>query len=160
MILCDFTYVLSDTGSKKYIATCKVCGRVVTTKTTKAIASCRIVPKSQKPKPDELLQAGGVILSKAPITNGPGTELKKILKKWFGIEASAGCSCNSMAIKMDALGPDWCESESGLLEIINTMKNEYIKRQTNNWVKLPWSDLLAKKMIHIACKKARKQKNV
>lgn len=39
---------------------------------------------------------------------GPGTELKKLLKRMF-FEADKKCLCHKRAAAMDSLGPDWCE---------------------------------------------------
>jgi hypothetical protein len=82
--------------------------------------------------------------------DGPGTELKAILLKWFGIKASLGCSCNAMARKMNANGPEWCEGP-GMPEIMSAMRTEHGKRKTI----LPWSETAAMWLIRKACKNAR-----
>lgn len=151
--VCDFTYVKSDGG--RYFATCAVCGREVKTRTTKAVASCRI---NAKPIPvRQLMQSSGVVLEKPPIVTGPGTELKAILRDWLGIEADAGCSCNSMAARMDALGHEWCESDAGMAEILGVMRTEHAKRWADGRTKLPWTDLGAKQLVRLACRQARKK---
>lgn len=86
--------------------------------------------------------------------DGPGTELKNILKNWFGIEATLGCKCNAMSKKMNRLGPDWCENE-GMQEILEAMKNEHDKRKKNGETILPWTDFGAKQLIKLACNRAR-----
>lgn len=84
---------------------------------------------------------------------GPGTELKAILRDWFGFTASAGCSCNAMARKMNTHGPDWCEG-AGLPEVLAAMRAEHSKRKTI----LPWSDLVARKLVRLACRRARRRR--
>lgn len=153
MKLCDFSYSPADDG--RYFATCVVCGRSVKTRTTKAVAACRSVPRGERPKSSELMQAAGVVTAKPPIVRGPGTELKQLLKDWLGIEATPGCSCNSMAARMDALGPDWCESEAGTAEIVGVMREEHGRRRAAGDTMLPWSDLAARQFIRLACRRAR-----
>lgn len=154
MKLCDFSYSPADDG--RYYAACVVCGRSVKTRTTKAVASCRSVPKGQRPKTAELMQAAGVVTARPPIVHGPGTELKKLLKDWLGIEAAPGCSCNSMAARMDALGPDWCESDAGTTEILGVMRDEHAKRWADGRTKLPWTDFGARQLVRLACRRARR----
>jgi hypothetical protein len=78
-----------------------------------------------------------------------GTELKALLRDWLGIEASPTCSCNAMARKMDTLGPEWCEGE-GMAEILDVMRTEHAKRNTI----LPWSDIAARQLVLLACRRA------
>jgi hypothetical protein len=151
MLLCDFTYARTDEG--KYTATCVACGRVVTTRTTKATAACRLSPR--KPQPQELIQAAGAAMKKPAIVGGPGTELKTLLKKWLGIEATPTCSCNRMAARMDALGPEWCESDAGMTEILGVMRAEHAKRRADGRTKLPWTDFGATQLVRLACRRAR-----
>jgi hypothetical protein len=86
---------------------------------------------------------------------GPGTELKAILKDWLGIESSPTCSCNKMAAKMNALGPDWCESPAGLAEILGVMRAEHGKRLADGRTRLPWTDFGATQLVRLACRRAR-----
>ena len=151
MMLCDFAYVSAEGGG--YAATCKVCGRIVKTRTTKAAASCRADPN--RPSPQELMQAAGVLSDQPPIVGGAGTELKALLASWLGITADPGCGCNSMAVRMDALGPDWCESDAGLAEILATMRDEHAKRWADGRTKLPWTDFGATQLVRLACRRAR-----
>lgn len=92
-------------------------------------------------------------------TGGPGTELKALLKDWLGIEASPGCSCNATAAKMNTLGPEWCESEAGMAEILGVMRIEHGKRWGAGKTFLPWSDTAAKALIRLACHRARAKSN-
>ena len=85
---------------------------------------------------------------------GPGAELKSLLKDWLGITSSPTCSCNAMAKKMDANGPDWSESAAGLAEILAVMKKEHGRRKTI----LPWSDTAASMLVKLACRRARAKK--
>ncbi len=85
----------------------------------------------------------------------PGTELKALLKDWLGIEATPNCSCNSMAARMDALGPDWCESDAGMTEILGVMRTEHALRWADGRTKLPWTDLGAKQLVRLACRRSR-----
>ena len=87
--------------------------------------------------------------------DGPGTELKALLRDWLGIEASPTCSCNAMARKMNERGPEWCESEEGMAEILGVMRAEHGKRWADGRTKLPWSDLGAKQLVRLACRRAR-----
>lgn len=85
----------------------------------------------------------------------PGDELAAILRDWLGIEAEAGCGCKSMAAQMNALGPDWCESEAGLAEILATMRDEHAKRWADGRTRLPWTDFGATQLVRLACRRAR-----
>ena len=153
MILCDFVYSAPSQAGERYTATCRLCGRVVKTKTTKAVATCRTSPK--RPRPQELMQAAGVSMAKPVIVSGPGTELKKLLKDWLGIEATPTCRCNSMAARMDALGPEWCESDDGMTEIFGVMREEHAKRKAAGQTVLPWTDFGATQLVRLACRRAR-----
>jgi hypothetical protein len=83
----------------------------------------------------------------------PGTELKALLKDWLGIEASPTCSCNAMARKMDTLGPEWCEGE-GMASILDVMRAEHGKRWADGRTILPWTDLGARQLVLLACRRA------
>lgn len=90
-----------------------------------------------------------------PLPNsGPGTELKAILREWLGITPSEGCSCNSMAARMDALGVAWCLTDAGMAEILGVMRAEHAKRWQAGATKLPWTDLVAKTLVKLACRRA------
>lgn len=83
------------------------------------------------------------------IENGPGTELKKLLKK-IGIEASPNCSCNNRAKKMDEMGIEWCENN--IEEIVDWLQEEASKRG------LPFLRIAGRKLVRIAINRARKAK--
>ena len=85
-----------------------------------------------------------------PPTYGPGTELKKLLKK-IGITATPNCSCNARARTMDANGCDWCEAN--IDTIVGWLKEEATKR------KLPFIDLAGKLLVKRAIRNARKKAN-
>jgi hypothetical protein len=80
-------------------------------------------------------------------THGPGTELKKLLKK-VGITASPNCSCNARARTMDQWGCDKCEEN--IDEIVGWLREEATKR------KLPFVDIAGRMIIKRAIKMARK----
>jgi hypothetical protein len=80
-------------------------------------------------------------------TSGPGTELKKLLKK-IGITATPNCSCNARAREMDARGPDWCEAN--LDTIVGWLREEATKR------KLPFVDMAGRLLVKRAIRNARK----
>ena len=84
-----------------------------------------------------------------------GTELKALLREWLGIEATPTCSCNAMARKMDSLGPDWCESDEGMAEILGVMRDEHAKRWQDGRTILPWTDAGARQLVLLACRRAR-----
>ncbi len=84
-------------------------------------------------------------------THGPGTELKKLLKK-IGITASPNCSCNARARRMDveeAREPGWCEAH--LDEIVGWLREEASKRG------LPFLDVAGRVLVRRAICNARKK---
>jgi len=94
--------------------------------------------------------------SQSPLpSDGPGSKLKSLLRDWLGIEASPTCRCNGMAIKMNQLGPEWCESDEGMAEILGVMRDEHAKRWGNGATMLPWADFAARKLVMLACKQSR-----
>jgi hypothetical protein len=83
-------------------------------------------------------------------THGPGTELKKLLKR-VGITASPTCSCNARARRMDeeeAKSPGWCEAH--LDEIVGWLREEATKRG------LPFLDAAGRVLVKRAISNARK----
>lgn len=90
-----------------------------------------------------------------PKQDGPGTELKALLKDWLGIEASPTCSCNAMARQMNERGPEWCESDEGMAEILGVMRAEHAKRWEAGKTRLPWADIGARQLVRLACRRAR-----
>lgn len=86
---------------------------------------------------------------------GPGTELKALLKDWLGIESSPTCRCNAMAARMNIWGCDECLKPENMEQVLNVMRDEHKRRQTV----LPWSDMAAKTLIKLAIRRSRaKQK--
>ena len=84
-----------------------------------------------------------------------GTELKALLKDWLGIESTPTCSCSSMAKKMDALGPDWCESDQGMAAILDVMRGEHAKRWSAGKTILPWNDTGARQLVMLSFRRSR-----
>lgn len=87
--------------------------------------------------------------------DGPGTELKALLKDWLGIEASPTCSCNKMSQKMNREGTAWCLSEYGMAEILGVMRAEHAKRWADGRTRLPWTDMGARQLVRLGCRRAR-----
>lgn len=98
-------------------------------------------PKALGPEPE---------LHAAQMGEGPGTELKKILK-FFGMEASEGCACNRRAREMNDKGVQWCADN--VETIVCWLHEEAAKR------KLPFSHLAAALLVRRAISKARKANN-
>ena len=88
------------------------------------------------------------------VIGGSGTELKALLRDWLGIEASPTCKCNGMALKMNHLGPDWCEGE-GMASILDVMRAEHAKRWADGRTILPWTDAGARQLVLLACRRSR-----
>lgn len=86
-----------------------------------------------------------------------GTELKALLKKWLGIEATPTCRCNSMASKMDWWGCDECERPDRIEEVVALMRSEHAKRAQAGRISIPWSDVAARTVIRLAIRQARKK---
>jgi hypothetical protein len=82
-----------------------------------------------------------------PINKGPGTELKKLLKK-IGITSTPTCSCNARANTMDKNGIEWCENNKET--IIDWLQEEATKR------KLPFIRFAGKKIVDMAIYRAKK----
>lgn len=83
-------------------------------------------------------------------TSGPGTELKKLLES-IGIKASPTCKCNKMAKKMDKWGPE--ESLLHIEEIVDVME------ATAKTRKLPFIRAVGRKLVQLACWRARRKAN-
>lgn len=79
--------------------------------------------------------------------DGPGTELKKLLKK-IGIVATPNCSCNARANMMNFNGIEWCEKN--IDTIVGWLREEATKR------KLPFVDLAGRVLVKRAIKRAKK----
>jgi len=81
-------------------------------------------------------------------TQGPGTELKKLLKTWLRIEASPDCSCNARARTMDERGIEWCEAN--IDEIVGWLREEATKRG------LPFLDAAGRMLVMRAIHNAKR----
>jgi hypothetical protein len=82
-----------------------------------------------------------------------GTELKRLLKTWLGIEAKPGCACNKRARLMDSHGCDWCLENVD--RIVGWLREEH-KRQK---VMLPFSEIGARVLVMTAIRNARRTLN-
>lgn len=96
------------------------------------MAVCRGTPPDPKPVVEE----------------GPGTELKALLKR-IGITAKPGCKCNARAYEMNAMGCDWCEAN---IELISSWLQEEAAAR-----KLPYVEAAGMALIHLAISRARKK---
>jgi glycosyltransferase involved in cell wall biosynthesis len=88
------------------------------------------------------------LISLWPKGYGPGTELKRLLKR-IGIEATPNCSCNKRANEMDWQGIEWCEEH--IEEIVDWMGGEAKKRG------LPYIRIAGKSIANMAIRRAKKQ---
>jgi hypothetical protein len=95
------------------------------------------------------------IRTRPAIGGGPGSELHALLQDWLGVKPTADCPCRSMAAKMDTRGPDWCESDDGMAEILGVMRAEHAKRWAAGTTILPWTDVGARQLVLLACRRAR-----
>lgn len=86
-----------------------------------------------------------------PKEGGPGTELKALLKTWFGIQATPNCSCNARAKEMDERGVEWCESPEGMATILGWLREQAEAR------KLPFVELGAKILVKRAISAAKRK---
>lgn len=88
--------------------------------------------------------------SSASKSDGPGTELKKLLAK-IGITPTPTCSCNARARQMDvqeSREPGWCEAH--LDEIVGWLREEAEKRN------LPFVDIAGRMLVRRAIRNARR----
>lgn len=90
----------------------------------------------------------GFVPPTARPTQGPGTELKRLLGK-LGIHASSTCSCNARARQMDAMGCEWCEQH--IDTVVGWLRDEAGKR------KVPFLDVVGKVLVRRAISNARKE---
>lgn len=93
------------------------------------------------PKPREGWTGG-----KAPC-GGPGTELKKILRRWLGIVATPDCLCNAYALEMDNWGPDGCERHMDT--ILGWLRGQASERG------MPFIDGFAARLVRWAIERVR-----
>ena len=92
--------------------------------------------------------AHAAILCAVPLNRGPGTELKKLLKK-IGITTSPGCACNKRARVMDEKGCDWCAEN--LSTITAWLKEEHTRQK----IMLPFSETAVSLLVRYAIRRAR-----
>ena len=85
----------------------------------------------------------------AQVSNGPGTELSKLLKR-FGIEPTPTCRCRAKAQEMDAWGPDECARPERIAEVVAVMRAEAEARG------LPFLDLAGRVLVRRAISNARR----
>lgn len=135
------------TGHKKYlIARCRERGY-----TLDQVMPCVVSQDGDMWTVDETHKAYPYPRQNKPLERGPGTELKKLLKKWLGIKASPNCSCNARARKMDEeehREPGWCEKH--IDEIVGWLREEATRR------KLPFVNTAGKILVRRAIKNAKK----
>ena len=82
-----------------------------------------------------------------PPTQGPGTELKKLLAK-VGITASPDCACNARAAEMDRQGIVWCEAN--IDTIVGWLREQAAARG------LPFLDVAGRMLVRRAISNARR----
>lgn len=127
---------------------CSVCGNPAATRLLRRnCGPARQLTEAEASAIISGLQRGVEVQSKW--VGGPGTELKKLLAK-FGIVATPGCSCNAMAARMDAAGPDGAEAM--IDEVLAVMKQEAGRRG------LPWVEMAARVLVKRAIRNARARK--
>ena len=95
-----------------------------------------ISPPSPGPAPPALLAPGGV-----------GTLLHGYLGR-LGLHATPNCQCIARLQQMDAMGPDWCESNLGT--IVGWLEEEARKRG------LPFSRMAAGLLVRHAIRRHRR----
>lgn len=109
-------------------------------------------PKTQNPGPPTGPEE--VHVSYEPATDGPGTELKRLLKK-IGITATPNCSCNARALAMDENEkriPGWCQKN--IDQIVGWLREEASKRG------LPFIDAAGRAIVRMAIKSHEKKKKL
>jgi hypothetical protein len=111
-----------------------------------------MVDETHPAYPKKMLAVGDVVASlpasvRAPPAGGPGTELKGMLRRWLGIQATPTCPCNAHAVQMDLWGPDECERR--LDEIVGWLEEEAKRRG------LPFVRAAARQMVLAAVRRAR-----
>jgi len=82
-------------------------------------------------------------------TNGPGTELSKLLKR-FGISPTPTCQCRAKAAEMDAWGCDECSKPERIKEVVAVMREEAAARG------LPFLDVAGRMLVKRAISNARR----
>lgn len=122
---------------------CRLCGKPASVKELKR--NCPT--KRGKPRVVTAEEIAAIIEHAPQPHGGPGTELKKLLST-FGIIAAPGCSCNAMAARMDAAGPDGALAMVD--DVVAVMKAEAHKRG------LPFVETVAAMLVRLAIKKSKR----
>lgn len=107
--------------------------------------------RAKKKLPKEVMQLLNVtintLVDEAP-TNGPGTELSKLIK-WFYVESDPCMVCEYRIRKMNIWGPDECEKR--IHQIVGWLRQAAVKRN------IPFSDTVGYIIVRKAISKSRKQ---
>lgn len=82
---------------------------------------------------------------------GPGTELKRLLHKFF-ITSTGVCKCNQRMLVMNEEGPDWCRENIDV--IVGWLREEAENRS------LPFSATAAKLLVRYAIRSAEKKQRM
>jgi hypothetical protein len=82
-------------------------------------------------------------------TNGPGTELSRLLKR-IGIEPTPTCACRAKAAEMDAWGCDEASKPERIEEVVAVMRAEAAARG------LPFLDIAGRMLVRRAIQNARR----
>lgn len=110
-------------------------------------------PRTNKPlstPPKGMVSGPGPVPNAGPdIGEGPGTELKKLLKT-IGITSTPTCSCNQRAKIMNEKGVEWCKDN--IDTIVDWLRQESEKRN------IPFFAFGAKKLVKFAIGRAEKVK--
>jgi hypothetical protein len=85
----------------------------------------------------------------APLSNGPGTELAKLLKR-FGIEPTPTCQCRAKQQEMDLWGCDEASKPERIDEVVAVMRAEAEARG------LPFLDIAGRLLVRRAIANARR----
>lgn len=72
----------------------------------------------------------------------PGTEMKKLIRRWLRIEPDEDCPCNAHAAEMDARGCRWCRAN--IDTIVGWLRAEADRRG------LPFVDYFGRKLVELA----------
>jgi hypothetical protein len=140
-LFCQWKPILADW-------VCSECGAVVPKNTDEPpLAGCPVGAQNAGIRFSDIASAGSVVkVTPVAKQNGPGLELKKMLRS-FGIYETAGCKCNQRSLQMDLWGPDECERR--IEEIVRWMKEEADIRG------LPFIPAAARMLVRRAIKKSR-----
>lgn len=89
-------------------------------------------------------------------TEGPGTELKKILAGWFwrliGVRMSVNCKCQTRMRLMNAEGPQWCR------ENVETIVDGLREQHEQQGIRVPFVRFVARRLVMKAIRRAERMK--